>query len=656
MPDNATPWQKLRRKLFGEARDPFSHEARKHMVLVAFLAWVGLGADGLSSSAYGPEEAFKALGEHTYLGLYLALATAFTVFIISLAYSQVIELFPSGGGGYRVATKLLGARAGLVSGAALLVDYILTIAISIASGVDALFSLLAPQLGEFKVEVESILILLLILLNLRGMKESIRVLLPIFIGFVITHFVLIVYGISLHADRLPDLIPQTWESTRLFSEQAGALFVIALFLRAYSLGGGTYTGLEAVSNSVTMLAEPRVQTGKWTMLYLAVSLAFTAAGIIILYLLLGARPVSGQTLNAVAFGQILQSWSWGGGLFLTLTLIFEAGLLFVAANAGFIAGPTVLANMALDSWLPHLFTQLSEQLSIKNGIFLMGGGALAILLATQGRVDFLVVLYSINVFLTFSLSLLGLCFYWWRNRDAEPTWRSHLVLSGIGLLVTGGILLVTLVEKFSEGGWVTVLITSAVVFIGLRIHQHYQNVNQKLQSLDEVLNNPPLPETSAPPSLDPSAPTAVVFVSNRFQGLGVHALLWIIRLFPNLYRNFVFVSAGQVDMGTLRGREIENLQKDLEDNLQRYVDFCHQHGLAATSFAGYGTDAVDVLDELCETVVIKQFPNSVFFAGKLVFAQDNWVTRLLHNYTADALQRRLHLHGFQMIILAVKVS
>lgn len=171
-----------------------------------------------------------------------------------------------------------------------------------------------------------------------------------------------------------------------------------------------------------------------------------------------------------------------------------------------------------------------------------------------------------------------------------------------------------------------------------------------------MLDNPPLPEASPPPPLQPEAPTAVILVSNKFQGLGVHALLWVLRLFPNQYKNFVFVSVGEVDIATLRGADIRDFRDNLEANLQRYVDFCHQHGLAATAFSACGTDPVAALDRLCQEIVEKRFPNSVFFAGKLVFAQDNWLTRLLHNHTAEALQRRLHLQGLQMIILAVKVS
>src|SRR5881396_25694 len=202
-----TRYEKLRDLVIGAPLDPLSQTTRQHIALAAFLAWVGLGADGLSSSAYGPEEAFRALGAHTHLGLFMALATAATVFIISLGYNQVIELFPTGGGGYRVATSLIGPRAGLVSGAALIVDYVLTIAISVASGVDALFSLLPAAAGMFKLGTELSLVAVLLVINLRGMKESIRVLLPIFLGFVVTHVILITYGVFGHSQGLTLVVP-----------------------------------------------------------------------------------------------------------------------------------------------------------------------------------------------------------------------------------------------------------------------------------------------------------------------------------------------------------------------------------------------------------------------------------------------------------------
>src|SRR6266516_6327026 len=217
--------------LLGTALDPFSKKTRQHIALVAFLAWVGLGADGLSSSCYGPEEAFRALGEHKHLGLYLALATAITVFIIAVAYNQVIELFPSGGGGYKVATSLIGPYTALVSGAALIVDYMLTIAISVASGVDAVFSFLPVGAQLFKLVTAIGMVVLLLVLNLRGMRESIKVLLPIFLGFFFSHAIVILLGIGMHADRTPDLIPNTLNETKQLAQQLGWVFVASLFLR-----------------------------------------------------------------------------------------------------------------------------------------------------------------------------------------------------------------------------------------------------------------------------------------------------------------------------------------------------------------------------------------------------------------------------------------
>src|SRR3990167_3279158 len=163
--------KKTKQLLFGHPLNPFNPTILRHVSLVAFLAWVGLGADGLSSSLYGPEEAYIALGVHTDFALYIAIATAITVFVISLGYNQVIELFPSGGGGYKVASQLLGSHLGLISGAALIVDYVLTIAVSTASGMDAVFSLLPHKLLPYKLFSEAMLIILLMMLNLRGMKE-----------------------------------------------------------------------------------------------------------------------------------------------------------------------------------------------------------------------------------------------------------------------------------------------------------------------------------------------------------------------------------------------------------------------------------------------------------------------------------------------------
>jgi len=649
----------LRQRLFGKPLDPLNPQTRQHIALVAFLAWVGLGADGLSSSCYGPEEAFRALGDHTHLGLYLALATAVTVFVIALGYNQVIELFPTGGGGYKVATRLIGPYAGLVSGSALILDYVLTIAISAASGMDALFSLLPAGAGAYKLGADLALVVLLAYLNLRGMKESIVILLPIFVGFFLTHAFLIAWGILDQAASIPALVPDTLAETAGLARDHGWMFVAALFLRAYSLGGGTYTGIEAVSNNVQSLAEPRVQTGKLTMLYMALSLAFTAGGIILLYLLWDAEPIEGQTLNAVVFGSIIKSFGPSDGFMsgaaLWLVLAFEAGLLFVASNTGFLGGPAVLANMAADSWVPHQFRYLSTRLVTINGILLMAIAALAILIFSAGSVALLVVLYSINVFLTFSLSLAGLCIYWWRARGKDGRWLKRLALSGIGLAVTLGILVVTVVEKFTEGGWVTLLFTSIVVVVGLIVHRHYGETKKRIEEIDKVFANQAFGSVVNPPKIDSARPTAA-FIVGSSRGGGLHALLWVQRMFPGHFHNFVFLNARTVDSQSYGGAEsLALLKQEATVSLNYFVNFCHSKGWAAKSYLAFGTDPIDEITRLAERVN-RDFPNTIFFTSKLILEHDNWFTRMLHNQAPLALQERLHLQGMQMVILPMKLS
>jgi amino acid transporter len=652
------PLASLRRKLFGKPLDPLDKRTRHNIALVAFFAWVGLGADGISSSCYGPEEAFRALGEHTHLGLYLAIAVAVTVFIIALAYNQVIELFPTGGGGYRVSTRLLGPYAGLVAGAALVLDYVLTIAISIASGVDALFSLLPLGFHPYKVFTEGTLIMILTVLNLRGTREAINVLLPIFLGFIITHAFLIVYGVLAHVPELPTLIPETITETHDLATQLGWTGVAALLLLAYSQGGGTYTGLEAVSNNVNVLAEPRVHTGKVTMLYMAISLAFTAGGIVLLYLLWNARPVEGQTLNAVAFGSIIQSFGWSSPWMsqagLTVVLALEAGLLFVAANTGFLGGPAVLANMSFDSWVPHKFRYLSARLVTENGILVMGVAALGILIWTGGSVSTLVVLYSISVFLTFAISLFGLCIYWgWHRRERH--WLRRLLLSAVGFTVCAGILLMLMAQKFLEGGWLAALIIGAIVGTCIAVRNHYEWTRQQIRKLDAQYSDLPFGSVATAPKLDPSQPTAVFLVGSS-RGGGMHALLWVQRMFPNHFKNFIFVNARAVDSQSWGGREqMEVMEVEAKSALSYFVNYCNSKGWAARSYLSFGTDPIDEFTRLAQRVHA-EFPNSIFFTSKLVFDHENWFVRLLHNQAATVLQRRFHLHGMQMVILPMKLS
>lgn len=645
--------KKLKQLVIGNPLNPFNPNILKHVSLIAFFAWVGLGADGLSSSCYGPEEAYLALGTHTHFALYIAIATAITVFVISIGYNQVIELFPSGGGGYKVASQLLGSYVGLISGAALIVDYALTIAVSTASGMDAMFSMLPLGFLPYKLLAEMSAIFLLLLLNMRGMVESIKVLLPVFLGFFVLHVFLILFGIGVHSKGLLLIVPDTLSETREAISSVGWIPVLALILHAYSLGSGTYTGLEAVSNNVNRLREPRVETGKWTMFYMAVSLSMTAAGMILLFLLWEPKPVIGQTLNAVVFHAILGD-SHIAKVVLLLTLVLEAGLLFLASNTGFLAGPSVLANMAIDGWMPNRFRHLSTRLVIQNGLFLFGIFALGILLWCRGKVSLLVVLYSINVFITFSLSLFGLCVYWIKHRsEASPNWIWRLMFSFIAFAITSSILCITVITKFESGGWLTVVVTCCVIIVCLLIKRHYRIFNKKLAQLDVQLKQP-IEHSIERIALDPQQPTAVILVG-KSPGVAMHTLLNVIRMFPRHFKNFVFLSAGIVDVESFAGQgELEKMRAEVSANLQYFVDYCNQYGMAAEAYEAFGTDTVEELSLLSEKIS-KKYANCIFFSSKLIFEHDNFVTRFLHNETAITLQRNLHLIGKELVILPMKI-
>ncbi len=671
-PDQPTVTEKVKTLLVGRPFDLADKQVYHHISLVALLAWVGLGADGLSSSCYGPSEAFEHLKSHSYLALFLALATMFTVVVISACYSHIIEAFPSGGGGYLVASKMLGSKVGALAGCALIVDYVLTVTVSIAAAGDALFGLLGltGALWEpVKLWTETGVIGGLIVLNLRGVKESINVLMPIFMIFLVTHAVLILGSLGMHVGEFGQLATDigTHMAADVRDPNIGWLFVVMLFLKAYSLGAGTYTGIEAVSNSMAVMREPRVATAQRTMLYMAVSLAITAGGLMVAYLLfeldlkaagttlLAQKEHTGRTMN-----DLLTEWFAQGALpgplvqiFRWVTVLSEATLLVVAAQAGFIGGPKCLANMAHDSWVPHWFGSLSERLASHNGILLIGLSSLVALWANSGAVSALIVMYSINVFVTFSLSMIGMTLHW-RQHKENPVWKKRVALFVFGTVLCLSILVVTVSFKFAEGAWKTVVVTGIITGLALAIHRYYDYVRSRLKSLDESLGTIEVhgDPNSSPP--DPNQHTAVILVGG-YSGLGVHTLLNAVRFVPNHFKNMIFISVGVVDSGNFKGiEELDALKAYLEGALGKYVDLARRLNFPSTSYMAIGTDVVDELEHLCR-VVHRDFPKSVVFAGQLVFQRETWYGALLHNQTAYSLQRRLQWDGVPMVILPTRV-
>ncbi|HET6980777.1 MAG TPA: amino acid permease, partial [Myxococcaceae bacterium] len=342
-----------------------------------------------------------------------------------------------------------------------------------------------------------------------------------------------------------------------------------------------------------------------------------------------------------------------GQWFVWLTLLSEALLLFVAAQTGFLDGPRVLANMAVDSWAPHRFAQLSDRLTMQNGVLLMGGSSMIALLYTRGNITTLVTLYAINVFVTFSLSQLAMCRFWWRERKNRDDWRRQGAIHVVGLVLCVGILAVNLLEKFTEGAWVTIVVTGTVVGVFAWTRAHYRKVQENLGRLDTILSS--MPKSSTPArALDSKKPTAALLVGG-YAGLGVHSLLTIQRLFPNYFQNFVFLSVGVIDSATFKDiAEVVEVKERTRKALDQYVSLAQGLGLAATSRMSLGTEAVETATQLC-TAVAKEFPRALFFAGKLVFEQERWYQRVLHNETAYQIQRRLQFAGLNAMVLPVRL-
>jgi K+ transporter len=285
----------------------------------------------------------------------------------------------------------------------------------------------------------------------------------------------------------------------------------------------------------------------------------------------------------------------------------------------------------------------------------MGVSALLLLLYTGGSVSHLIVMYAINVFATFSLSELGMSRFFIKNRKEEKEWKKHLPVHLTGLTLCLTILIITLIEKFTVGGWITLLITSVVIGICYLIRGHYFNVKKSIRELDEMLLNIPTTGPINHESLDPKKMTAVHLVSG-FNCFGVHTLLSVIRNFPNLYKNFIFVSIGLVDSGSFKGgKEIEALKESVKASLMKYVDLARRLGFPADYRFDIGTDVVEGASALCESIV-KEFPRSTVFTGHLIFHRVHLFHKLLHNETSFAIQRCLQWNGITTVILPIRVK
>jgi amino acid transporter len=657
--------ESLKDTFIGKAKAIQDKGIFQKLTLVAFFAWVGLGADGISSSCYGPEEAFRNLQGHPSLAIFVALGSVFTIFIISSSYNQIVRLFPHGGGGYLVGSKLLSPTVGMISGSALIIDYVLTITLSVSSGADAIFSFFPVEWQVYKLPFALVGVCFLILLNLRGVKESVVTLTPIFVVFIITHVTAILYGIFIKSSNFTVVANQTSQEINSTFSQFGFFATFFIILRAYSMGAGTYTGIEAVSNGMPILREPKVTTARKTMFLMALSLSFMVLGLMICYMLFNVQLDTHKTLNAVLLDNLTSGWSsfWSKG-FVLITLVSEAALLFVAAQTGFIDGPRIMANMAIDHWFPKRFASLSDRLVTMNGVLLMGIGSIILMVVSKGSVALLVVLYSINVFITFTISQTGMVKHWWVIRAKKEHWKRKIAVNGIGLILTSFILVSVIVLKFGEGGWVTLLITGLLIFLAIIIKRHYFKIALKLQKLrlnafaeiESIIghrfnNNQKTHEIC----FKKEGKTAIILVSG-FGGTGLYTFLRILENFKGVYDNIVFIRIGVLNSKIYRGTlELNSFKEQVKEDGKKYVAIANKFGLYGKSIWTIGTDPVDEVYRIVKKIR-PRLNGAALFGGQLVFSKTFYLSKLLHNHTIFSIQKRFFKFGIPIVIFPIKID
>lgn len=460
-------WRYMKRLLIGK---PLKTSDEGGQALTKFKALALLSSDALSSVAYGTEQITTVLITLSAAALVYQLWAAALVlvllFAITLSYQQIIHAYPSGGGAYVVATTNWGQPAGLVAGGSLLVDYMLTVAVSVTSGTDAIISAI-PALSAHQVGISIIIVILVMGLNLRGMRESASFLtLPVylFIGMIL---VMIVWGMY-------EIL--TGQVTYQASAAVGAPvqgMTLLLFLRAFSSGSSSLTGVEAISNAVPNFHKPKSHNASATLGIMATILGLFFGGITFLSYYLGIKPMADNTVLSQ-----IGSTIFGHGLLYYLLQLSTAAILAVAANTGFSAFPILAYNLAKDKFLPHAYLDRGDRLGYSNGIISLALGAIVLILIFHGKTSLLIPLYAVGVFVPFTLSQSGMIRHWFRVR--EGSWHMKALINFLGAFISLSLVIDLFLLHFGNV-WPYLIVMPALYYMFYRIHLHYMNVAHQLR-------------------------------------------------------------------------------------------------------------------------------------------------------------------------------
>ncbi|HEV7468044.1 MAG TPA: APC family permease [Candidatus Dormibacteraeota bacterium] len=462
---------RLRRTLLGR---PIASRQAIHERLTKVKALAVLSSDALSSVAYATEQILLVLGAagaaaYSY-SVPIMGAILFLLIAVGLSYRQTIKAYPKGGGSYIVASDNLGPLAGVVAGSALMTDYVLTVAVSVASGVDSIVSA-AQAMQAYRVELCVGFVVLLIVGNLRGIRESGSIFAAPTYLFIAGIFVMLtVIAIRWGTGHLAAATPTLEHATRQVS--------IFLLLKAFASGCTALTGVEAISDGVPAFQPPEWKNARTTLTVMVTLLALMFSGITLAARAVGARAYdSNDPHYQTVISQIAHA-AFGTTLLYFYVIGATTAILVLAANTSFSDFPRLFFFMARDDYAPHLFKRLGDRLAYSNGILVLGSLAIVLLVVFRGRTDSLIPLYTIGVFLAFTMSQAGMVARWLRLR--EPGWQRGLAINAVGMTLTATVFLITAWEKFLTGAWVVLVIIPLLVLTFRAIHRHYADVTTEL--------------------------------------------------------------------------------------------------------------------------------------------------------------------------------
>ncbi|MFC7394362.1 APC family permease [Scopulibacillus cellulosilyticus] len=457
----------LKRILIGP---PLKTEELKDQKIPKWKALPTLSSDALSSVAYGPEQILTVLAPIGAVALWYSLPIAgaiiFLLVMLGLSYRQIIHEYPGGGGAYIVSSDNLGTFGGLTAGSALLIDYTLTVAVSSSSGVAAISSAF-PVLRPYTVLIGVFFVLLIMVLNLRGIRESGTIFsFPTYLfilgilGLVVTGLVkVLIQGVPSHVPPVTNHLPKG--------------LTLFLLMRAFSSGCSSLTGVEAISNSTPNFKKPVKQNAARTLAVLVILLAILLAGVTGLAYLYHVVPNHETVLSQIA------AHIFGHSVFYYYIQVTTALILLLACNTSFSAFPILASMMSDDKFLPRMFGVRGDRLNFSNGIIFLAVAAIVLIIAFEGNVNQLIPLYAIGVFLSFTLAQTGLVCRWIKNKPKH--WLSKLVINLIGAILTFVVTIIFAVTKFTEGAWIVVILIPLLILIFYRIRRHFVLVGQELQ-------------------------------------------------------------------------------------------------------------------------------------------------------------------------------